>query len=133
MGYDISNTWETTGTLTLPRDDWLLDSTTAEVTFSKLEDWICFLPLPRRMPSCRVVSNFFIILRRAQGDIGTLRICFIRRNFFTAATGFCWFQQNNFISSVCSCNVRRVCREVTKDPSFSAFFYPKKNTNKHAL
>ncbi|GBO34171.1 hypothetical protein AVEN_232443-1, partial [Araneus ventricosus] len=40
---------------------------------------------------CPVVSNFYIILRRTHGDIGPLRICFIRRNCFTAATEFCCF------------------------------------------
>ncbi|GBM43037.1 hypothetical protein AVEN_127172-1 [Araneus ventricosus] len=90
--YGISNTRETTGILTLPCGNSLLASTTAVTTSSTLEDGICFRSLPGTMPSCPVVSNCYIILRRAHGDIGPLRIRFIRRNSFTAATEFCWFR-----------------------------------------
>ena len=53
--YGISDTRETTSTLTLPCGDLLLASSTAVPTFSTLEDWICFRPLPGRMASCPVL------------------------------------------------------------------------------
>ncbi|GFV03312.1 putative DD41D transposase [Trichonephila clavipes] len=67
-------------------ESYTLSSTTAVATFSMLEDGICFRPLPGRMLSCPVDSSFCINLSRAYGDIGHLRVHFVRRNSFSAST-----------------------------------------------
>ena len=70
-----------------------------------LQDRIFFLLLSGRTLGFKVVSNFCIILHKAQGDIGPLCICYIEDNYFATAMEFCWFWYNNFTTSTFSCNV----------------------------
>lgn len=129
VGYGTSITQETTGTITIYcGDNILLPSRTATATLSITEHWGYFFPLPWKLLSYSIISNFFVILHKTNGDTGPpiFRIYFIQRLF--------WLWYNYFTSNCFSCNARFICGEAANACSQSVFFLKlENNANRFAL